>query len=423
MSHFKTGVLANGTVHVTVIGAGAIGTTVAYELVKAGYAVRLVDRLPPGEGCSHGNAGVFAAASAQPLAYPGTVMQVPKYLADPKGPLHVRLRYLPRLLPWLAQFGWHGLFGNKGATTEAMHMLVASSVEDYERLAREIGEPNLVRRNGWIYAYNNTAEMRANLAKLEEDRRRGFDYETLNSRALRERLPGISAHYVGAHHVHGIGHTPNPGRLVKAIANRIQHLGGEIFEAGVEGMRVEDRRVSALRTTLGELSVDQLVIAAGAYSARLMAMLGESVPLETERGYHAMFLGESVVADIPVMDAGLKAIVTPMEAGVRAAGTVEFASLDAPENPQRARNLADLAKRMYPGLSGSNCETWLGRRPTLPDSLPVIDRARSVSNVVLGFGHQHVGLTGAPETARLIARLVKGEPPNINMAPYTITRF
>ena len=413
----------DGRTHVTVIGAGAVGVTAALELVKAGFAVRIIDKLPPGEGCSFGNAGVFAAASAQPLANTRTMLKVPGWLMDPQGPLHIRMRYLPRLASWLARFGWHGLFGDKHAATQAMHQLVASSVEDYTRLAAEAGVADLIRCNGWVYAYNSTSEMEANTPWVTADRERGFDFESLTTAELQDRIPGISRHYVGAHHIHGVGHTINPGRLVKAIAALVERQGAEIVKAEVVGMDVHDGRVTNLRTSRGDFAVDRLVIAAGAYSSRLSAMIGEPLPLETERGYHVMLRGRRLDAEIPVMDAGLKAVVTPMEDGVRAAGTVEFASLDAPENPQRARNLLNMAKRMYPALDTDNAETWMGRRPTLPDSLPVIDRAQRAGNVVYGFGHQHVGLTGAPATARLIRQLVCGETPNIDLRPYAASRF
>ena len=410
--------------HVTIIGAGAIGVTAAYELIKSGCAVRIVDRLAPGDGCSFGNAGVFAAASAQPLASPKTMLKVPGYLIDPMGPLHIRLRHLPRLMPWLARFGWNGLFSDKMAATSAMHSLVAGSVDDYVRIASEIGAEDLIRTNGWVYAYNTEAERRANQAMLQEDDVRGFPFEYLDREALQARLPGISGHYIGADIVHGIGHTTNPARLVRAIADAVRNRGGEIVAADVIGIVRDGDQVSALQTSAGEMPVDQLVVAAGAYSAQLTEMLDEPLPLETERGYHAVYVGQKLDHEYPVMDAGLKAVVTPMEEGVRAAGTVAFASLDAPENEARARNVQAMAKRMYPALDETGeISTWLGRRPTLPDSLPVIDRARGAGNTVYAFGHQHVGLTGGPATARIVKQLVRGETPNQDIAPFRASRF
>lgn len=413
-----------GQPHVTIIGAGVVGVTAAYELIKSGHAVRIIDRLAPGDGCSFGNAGVFAAASAQPLASPQTMLKVPGYLMDPIGPLHIRLRYLPRLMPWLIRFGWNGLFGDKAAATRAMHTLVASSVDDYMRIADEIGARDLVRANGWVYAYNTEAERDANQAMLQQDAARGFPFEAMDSAALQARLPGISAHYVGGDLVHGVGHTTSPGKLVKAIAAAVEKRGGEVVEADVTSIQREGGRVVGLETSRGLMPVERLVIAAGAYSARLSAMLDEPLPLETERGYHAFFVGQTLAHEYPVMDAGLKAVVTPMEEGVRAAGTVEFASLDAAESEARARNVQAMAKRMYPDLDDSGeITTWLGRRPTLPDSLPVIDRARNADNVVYAFGHQHVGLTGAPATARIVSQLIRGETPNQDIAPFRAARF
>lgn len=410
--------------HVTIIGAGAIGVVAAFELIKAGHPVRIIDRLPPGEGCSFGNAGVFAASSAQPLATPKTMLKVPGYLMDPMGPLHIRMRYLPGLLPWLTRFGWHGLFGDKQAATTAMHNLIASSVDDYVRIAAEIGASDLVRTNGWIYAYHSEAERQANKAVLDANAARGFSYEALDAQALRERLPGIADGYVGGDHAHGIGHTVDPGGLVKAVAEVVKRLGGEIIEADVIDIERDGGNVSKLTTSAGNMPVDRLVIAAGAYSARLSALIGEPFPLETERGYHAFFMGQTLDHEIPVVDFKLKAVVTPMRNGVRAAGTVEFASLDAPESDVRASNVRAMARRMFPGLDeNGDISTWLGRRPTLPDSLPVIDNARRAGNVVYAFGHQHVGLTAAPATARLVRQLVQGEKPNQDISAFRADRF
>lgn len=310
------------------------------------------------------------------------------------------------------------------AATQAMHSLVASSVDDYVRIADEIGARDLIRTNGWVYAYNTEAERRANQPMLLEDAARGFPFEALGRDDLQARLPGISPHYIDADLVSGIGHTTNPGKLIRRIAEAVQNDGGEIIEADVTGILRDGGRATALETTRGQIPVDRLLIAAGAYSARLTSMLSEPLPLETERGYHAFFVGQMLGHEYPVMDAGLKAVVTPMEEGVRAAGTVEFASLNAPESEARARNVQAMAKRMYPALdTDGEVSTWLGRRPTLPDSLPVIDRAAHVENAVYAFGHQHVGLTGAPATARLVRQLLQGETPNQDISAFRASRF
>jgi len=414
---------SDGSPHVTVIGAGIVGVTAALELSKAGCAVRIVDRLPPGEGCSHGNAGIFASASAEPLANPKTLLKVPGWLFSPEGPLHIRMRYLPRLLPWLLRFGWNGMFGDHDRATAAMHELVATSPDDYEQLAREAGVSDLIRRNGWVYVYNTEAERDEHQAELIVERERGFDFVGLDKAGLQDLLPGISSHYIGGDHVPKVGHTTNPGRLTKALAELVRKRGGEIVEASVERLEREGGKVTALATDRGRMPVDRLVIAAGAFSARLTGQIGDPLPLETERGYHVIVESGRISHETPVMDSSLGAVVTPMEMGVRAAGTVELASLDAPENPVRARNLLRMAKRMYPDLDTSRYETWMGRRPTLPDSVAVIDRASEVGNVFYAFGHQHVGLTGAPATARLVRQLVEGRTPNIDMSPYSARRF
>ncbi len=409
--------------HVTIIGAGIIGINCAVSLRKAGYDVTVIDRLPPGEGCSFGNAGVLATSAFEPLAGPDTLLKVPGWLLNPDSPLFIQWRHLPRLIPWLAQYARAGMFGDFNAACEALFPLMAPSLELYSQLTAEAGVPELVSRCGGLYVYKNKQQFELAGAGFQRRRERGFDFMALDHTDIRDQEPALSSDYKWAYLVRDYAHIVNPKRLVDALATYAGSLGAEIDVDDVLDVEMGSEGPKTLVTGKGNRPLDKLVIAAGAYSHHLCAKFGDKVPLETERGYHVMINEPGLLPSMPIMDNDVKAWITPMEHGLRCAGTVELASLDAPENHRRAQVLLRLAKRMVPALNVTDYSVWMGRRPTLPDSIPVIGPATHVSNVFYAFGHQHLGLTGAPATANLITELVAGRRPNRSLSAYRADRF
>ncbi len=408
---------------VVIVGAGIVGINCAVELAKSGHAVTVIDRLPPGEGCSFGNAGILAASAFEPLAGPGTLLQVPGWLINPQSPLFIRWQHLPRLTPWLLQYARAGMFGDFNAACEALYSLMSPSVHLYERLLKEAGASDLIVKNGGMYAYTDQKKFLRDKAANDRRVARGFLTETLNEDDIRAREPLLAKQYKWAYVVRDIAHTLDPKGIVDALGTYAERLGVTIKQATVQDIEVEPEGVSAVLTDQGRVPCDSLVVAAGAYSHKLCKKVGDRVPLDTERGYHVMVRNPGPVPTMPIMDGGLKAWITPMKEGLRCAGTVELASLDAPENFDRARNLLRLAKRMVPSLNHTEHDFWMGCRPTLPDSLPVIGPATKVRNVFYAFGHHHLGLTGSPATAQIIGQLVSGRQPNRDISAYSVERF
>jgi D-amino-acid dehydrogenase len=219
------------------------------------------------------------------------------------------------------------------------------------------------------------------------------------------------------------GFVTNPYRLVCRLAEQFARDGGHLERYRVTGIIVRDGRVSGVHTAAGELIADRVVIAAGAWSAKLISGLGIRVPLESQRGYHATVQGSGITLALPVVSAEAKVYATPMEDGLRFAGTVEFAGLDAPPDFRRAEALIQLAKDMFPAFALGKVSQWMGHRPTLPDSLPVIGPAPGHPGLLFAFGHGHHGMTGASTTGTTIASLVSGRQPPINLVPYRPDRF
>ncbi|MCW5603967.1 MAG: FAD-binding oxidoreductase [Burkholderiales bacterium] len=405
------------------IGAGIVGICCASYLQRDGHDVTVIDRDEPGTGCSFGNAGLMSPSSIITAAQPGTWRNIPEWLLDPLGPLAIRWRHLPGMLPWLAAWLRSCHEENVKATSQALHALHAPVFESYAPLLAAAGAENLVRRTGQIYV--SEREDGALGSALVRDIREaaGVRTEVLAGGAIRELEPALGPQYRSALFFPDNGHSVNSYRLVQVLAAQFRKSGGTLLRRTVEGFETGEHGPRRLLTDASPLDVDTLVIAAGAWSNRLARQLGMHFPLEAERGYHLMLPCPNVMPRLPIVNRDRNFTTTPMENGLRFAGTAEFAGLDAPPDYRRAHALLTHAKRMLPGLADGETTVWMGRRPSLPDALPVIDRAPRLSKVFLAFGHAHFGLTEASTTGRLIAELVGGRPPSIDPTPYRANRF
>ena len=409
--------------HVTVVGAGIVGISCAINLLRDGHAVTVIDRNPPGEGCSQGNAGMFSSDSFVPLSIPGMLSQVPGWLLDPLGPLAIRWRHLPKMLPWLVRFIRAGAPRRVEEICSALAPLLASSLEEHQTLAKGTGAEGLIRAQGGMYVYENAKSLAKAALFWDIQQTHGTVMERLDAAQIREREPALAPIYENGFFLSNIGHTVEPMLLVKGLARHFEQSGGLILKREIQDIETGPDGPRRLDTDQGGLDVDVLVIAAGAFSGRLTANLGSPVPLQGERGYHVTVANSGIRLNIPVFVDTYKFIATPMAPGIRIAGTAEYGGLDAAPNFARARVLLQHAKRMLPGIDTADVSEWSGLRPTLPDSLPVIGPSPRLPNLFFAFGHQHVGLTGGPKTGRLIADLVSGRTPNIDLGPYRADRF
>jgi D-amino-acid dehydrogenase len=409
--------------HVVVIGAGVVGLCCASHLQQRGHRVTLVDPRPPGEYCSFGNAGCFSRASCVPLGLPGMWKKVPAWMLDPTGPLHIPLRYSLRLAPWLWQFQRASSRARVNRISDALHALLTVTLDNWRPLAARAGVPELIVQNGYAFAYESAAAFEGDALGREIRRAHGVAIEVLKGPDVVAFEPALSPAVTHLVVLPEQGHCPNPLRLSRALAARLREDGARFVTGTANGFETVDGRVRRVQTGGGPIDADVVVIAAGAHSRPLAAQLGSDVPLETERGYHAMLASAGIAPHMPVASGEGKYFVTPMEEGLRIAGTVELAGLDAPPDYRRADALVDKAKRLLPALSASNVERWMGHRPSLPDSLPVIGRSRQGANAFLAFGHGHVGLTAAAPTGEIVADLVAGRTPFMDVSPFSAARF
>ena len=412
---------------VAVIGAGMVGVAAASFLQRDGHAVTLIDPQPPGQGASFGNAGCFNPSSVVPIAMPGTLKKVPRYLLDPLGPLSIRWSYLPTLAPWLIRYIRAGTPERIEKQAFALKAILGPCLETLLPLARDAGAERFIARNGILIVYRTEASWNDDAYAWDIRKRHGIAWYELNADELRQFDPNLSRDYIRGKHLFKNGHALDPGGLVAALADAVQRDGGKLVRARATGFAFDGDKLTAVRTDGPEVAADAVVVAAGAHSKPLASELGNPVPLETERGYHLVLSSPEVTPRVPTSDADCKFVATPMDAGIRFAGTVELAGLQAPPNWRRAERLLELGRKMFPQLPATpakdRVKLWMGHRPGMPDSLPVLGRSQRSADVFYAFGHGHVGMTGGPYTGKVIADLVAGRPAPIDLAPFRPDRF
>jgi D-amino-acid dehydrogenase len=412
--------------HATIIGAGIVGVSAAAYLQRSGFKVTIIDRVPPGEGCSFGNAGGIAFAEIVPTVHSRMLLKIPGWLMDPLGPLTIRWSHFPKALPWFLALSRNAMPDRVKAITEARASLAMRVVGDLETLLKSAGALDLLKYQDTLRLYDNEAQFQSEAPERETKKAYGYEMKRLSAGEVRELEPAIgSGIHCGVFHG-GWYFVTNPERVVKSIAGEVVKNGGTIIADDVLAIERNGNAVSALHLKgQGRTAVDKLVICAGAYSHLLAQQLGEKIPLEAERGYHMVLPNSGVSLSRSLTYARTPGAATPMEMGLRLAGTDEFAGLDAEPNYARADALWTNFKKVLPGLREPDAAAtrWMGRRPGTPDSLPVIGPSKTASNVWYGFGHGHMGLTWGPTTGRLISELMTGTRSNIDLSSFRADRF
>lgn len=399
--------------HAVVIGAGAVGCATAIEALRSGLRVTLLEPETPGapHASSYGNSGWLSSHSVIPPALPGAWRKVPGWIGDPLGPLAVRWRYLPKALPWLLRYlASARTEAQVQRTADALRLLLSDSPVLHRRLADEAGVARLIEQRGLLHVYRSRDEFESEAMSWRIRARTGVQWEEWDEATLRQREPDLDVRYRFAVFVAEAGNCRDPGAYVAALARHAQSLGAVRVHGRATGFRIEDGRLRAVLTDGGEIDCDAAAICAGARSAHLAALAGSPVPLESERGYHVQVVDATRGPRTPMMVADGKLIVHWMDGGVRAGGQVEIAGLDAAADWRRAEILYAHLRTMFTSLPPTAEEPqvrrWLGHRPSTPDGLPCIGPSASTPDVVLAFGHGHVGLGGSARTGIWAARLL-----------------
>jgi D-amino-acid dehydrogenase len=408
----------SGARHVIIVGGGIVGVCCGFSLLRAGFDVTIIEKDEPGRAASYGNSGSIGLGSSPPLGMPGMLKEVPKMLLDPMHALVVRWARLPFALPWFWKFTRTLDPGRVEAIARARAALLVESGKAYDALLAEIDHRDLIYSRGLIFAYESEATLRGARAGVELRRRTGIEVQELSGDAAREVEPTLSDSIVGGIFVPNVRTTTNPLRLTTAILDAYLQRGGRLLREQVQGFERQGKTVRAVITDQGRHACDMAVISAGAWSRRLVQKLGDSVPLEAERGYHIMIDNPTVMPAVPVVSGDRNVAITSFDNGLRLTTMAEFAEIDAPPDHERALKLFKASASILRNLEIRVDSRWVGSRPSTPDSLPVIGRATDWSNVFYAFGHGHLGLTFAPVTGNLITDLALDRKPAMDILPY-----
>ncbi|MCX7305708.1 MAG: FAD-binding oxidoreductase [Hyphomicrobiales bacterium] len=410
-------------IDVSIVGAGIIGICAAAYLVEAGYRVTVYDRTGVCEETSSGSASAFAFSDVLPLAHKGMMRNLPRWLADPLGPLAIPPSYLPTLLPWLFRFWRAGSPRFYEASLAAQVAMMKLAEPEWMRLLDSSGTRGMLREDGSLELYEGEAEFLASLPGWAARDRFSIAYRHVWGEELAALQPGLSKQFVKATFVPGWKTSIDPKLLGKAVWSYAEKLGARFVRREVTAIEPAGNGVRLRFADGAAESAGRVLVAAGAWSHRLAAHLGDTIPLETERGYNTTLPVGAFDVKRQLIFGGHGFVITPLSTGLRIGGAVELGGLDLPPNFARSRAMLEKARRFLPGLKSEGGREWMGYRPSLPDSLPVIGASRATGKVLYAFGHGHLGKTQAASTARLIRDLISGEMPAIDLAPFSPQRF
>ena len=420
---------SNEDADVIVIGAGVVGSACALSLSQQGLRVLVLDsHQHPGMGASFGNAGHMATEQVFPIADAAIVKRLPKMLLDPMGPLRLDWRYVPKALPWFTRLLWNLRKAPYQASVAGIRALNENSLDAWRRLLDTIDSRYLLKEDGSLLVYekDSAAEELTALHTRMTDQQVAVEY--WQASAIKNIAPQLSDSIKGGLFFPDTAHTINPSQIVDSLVSAAKANGVQFRQENVILGQDHGHGVSLKTASSSSFTAGKVLIACGAHSTHLTATLtGTKVPLDTERGYHLMLPHERHRLPMAVTSLERRFIMTPMDEGLRLAGTVEFAGLHQPANMQRAWQLHKLSQGLFKNdLDTTEAKTWMGFRPSLPDSLPIIDSVKN-GRVLLAFGHHHLGLTQAAITAEIISQLAKQENQQaqlpIDLSPYRLSRF
>ena len=408
---------------IAIIGAGLVGLATAHALRDEGHDVVIVDREGPAAGASRGNAGWIAHTDIDPIASPKMLRQVPKFLLDPLGPLAIRPSYLWQILPWLARLIYASRPANLERSVNGLVSLQKLAMPAWTQLSGDLGLTRHIHRRGGLFVFASQEAFAAAKPHFRHQQELGIACEFLEQPELRQLEPMLGDAIVGGAFFPDAAHVSDPRVLTEALFEAAVARGCQFLRDEVSGVEAGPP-VRVVRRGGAAVEVDAAVVAGGAWSRPLAAGLGDAIPLDTERGYNVSFPDAVGLLTRPVAFPGHGFVATPMETGLRIGGAVELGGLELPPNHERSRALHTKAARFLRGCPPYETGTrWMGFRPSIPDSLPVIGTARATDRVVYAFGHGHYGLTQSAATGRIVADLLARRPPPIDLAPFSPQRF
>lgn len=407
---------------VLVIGAGIVGVATALWLQRDGHTVTLIDKDGPGAGASHGNAGVLASGSLVPVTSPGLLKKAPGMLMNKNQPLFIKWAYLPKLIPFLFKYMKHANAQSAERISKGLSQLLHDAPDQHFALANGTQAAQYIGSDDYLFGYKDKAAFTADHFGWGVRERRGVDFEKLDANALSDYDPSLKGRFGYGVQCKNHGRIKDPGEYISKLADHFVAQGGVFLKKEIEKFDIGNGHCKGVFTLDGRVKADTYVLTTGAWSSAWQKELGVTVPMESERGYHIEYVNPSITLRSPLMVAGGKFVVHSMEGRMRCAGVIEFGGLKSAASRAPIKLLKKQMADLFPEMTYDRINEWMGHRPATADSLPIIGPSPKADNIILGYGHQHVGLSAGPKTGRWLAKLASGAPINTDLSAYAADR-
>ena len=411
---------------VIVLGAGMVGVSTALHLQKRGKTVVLVDRRGAGEETSYGNTGIIQREGVVPYPFPRNIASMAQYAFNMRTEANLHWSALPKIAPYLFRYWQSSTPERLTQTARGARPLIERCVVEHEVLMKDAGIIGMMRRTGYLRLYRSAQAMAAEIIKDEDWRKTyGIKFEVVDGHKLGELEPHLRGPSAGGVWMPEPVSVADPGGVTKAYAKLFTERGGRFLEGDARTLAHTRGEGWQVLTREGAITAAAAVVSLGPWSDDVLRPLGLDFPLGIKRGYHMHFKAEgNATLNRPLIDVQYGYALTPMTKGIRLTTGAEFALRDAPPTPVQLDRVEPLAREIFPLGARVDAEPWLGRRPCLPDMLPIVGQASSRhEGLWLNFGHHHLGFTMGPVTGRLLAELLTGEQPFTDPTPYSADRF
>ena len=407
---------------VVVIGGGVIGLSIALRILNLGREVVLVDPDEPGTGTSFGNAGTIAEYAVLPVGSPAIIRQLPSLLFNKNSPIAIKRSAILSLCPWLIRFLYQSMPKNAARNAQAIAALLQNSRIRWEELSSQIGGQSNLKTNGSIYLYHSKKLFESGIKDINKRKELGLNADMLSIDELKKLEPNINLSEGGASYFPDGAYMSDPGRMVKLILDACVNKDCQVNKRAATRIERTSEGVKVHLDDHSEIVANNLVVAAGAFSKKFAKQVGDYIPLDAERGYHVEYDMDKPLLNRPCCNASGGFYMSPMTGRLRVVGTVELGGLSPIISKHRLKHLEKGAAQFFPNL-GDVSRVWLGFRPSIPDSKPVISQSSKGNDIVYAFGHGHIGLTLAPVTAEIVESILTKNKHLLSISDYSVTRF
>ena len=408
---------------IIVIGAGIVGVSTAIWLQRSGFKVTIIDQKGPATGASHGNAGILAASSIIPVPNPSLIKKLPFYLLSKDSPVFFKMSYLPQMFPFLISYLSKSNLREVNKYAERMTPLIFDTVCQHKSLAKGTGAEKFISYQDYCFGYE-TEENFLNDKKVWKLRQKhGLPFEVVNGNEFSNFDPFYKDLFDVIVKCKNHGKINDPGLYVKTLCDHFLSQGGELIISKVNDISSKNLNDVIVKIESDSLIANKIVVATGAWSKKILKKFKIKMPLESERGYHVEYVEPNFYPKVPMMLTSKKFVITPMDGRIRVAGLVEFAGLKALKRKPPLNLLKNKIKDLFPNLKCKEKIEWLGHRPALVDSLPMLGYLDKNKQILVAFGHQHLGLTAGAKTGRIVSDLIIGNDIKLKISNYRPNRF